>query len=239
MSTSLPLAAVALAAVVGGCGSPGRGIRVDVPKARAPSVTAQVGEEVGRLLSPDLEVSRAAEKRLLALDPEGRDRLVAYTNGLQGERDVRLLNVLDEHHALPEMPIEDTLDFLIWKATRPERYYVIKAQSRLMDLARTDPQPLVDRMAREGPGFPVLAVVLGLNDRQEALPALLDRYRRTDDSRERSAAAEALGRLVPQHRPRAAGPPGEIARDAAAIEAWYRDRKERAAEAAEAEAQDE
>lgn len=222
----LPALALACAA----CGTPGRTLQVDVPSARSPSVATQMGEEVGRLLSPDPEVSRAAEGRLLGLDPEGRERLIAYAATLEAERDVRLLNVLDEHHALPEMPAEDTLDFLLWKGTRPERYYVIKAQSRLMDMARSDPAPLVERLRREERGFGLLAVVLALNDRREAVPPLLARYRTTADVRERRAAAEALARLVPEHAPRAAGPPAEIARDAEAIDAWFRKQQEAAAE---------
>jgi hypothetical protein len=228
-----PILASLLAAclALGACGSPGRNIPVDV--SAAPRIPAEVrmGEEVGRLLSPEPAVSKAAERRLMALDEDGRDRLVAYAATLAGERDVRLLHVLDEHHALPAMPVGETLDFLLWKAARPERFYVMKAQSRMLDLARREPDAFLGRARRGGPGFRMIAVVLASNDIKEAIPVLAERYRRTGDAGEREAAALALARLTGGAvEPRPAGPRSEIERDAAAVGEWYRDLLEQEAD---------
>lgn len=233
-----PLAwTILLLGVLTACGSPGRNIPVDVQAAPEIPPRLRMGEEVGRLLSPEPQVSKAAERRLMALDEEGRDRLVTYAGTLEGERDVRLLNVLDEHHALPDMPVDQTLDFLIWKAARPERFYVMKAQSRLLDLTRRDPKAVMARARRGGPGFEMLAVVLASSGTREAVPVLVERYRRTTESEERAAAAAALARLTDGAvQPRPAGPRQEIARDAQAVEDWYRDLLEQEAEDVEAEA---
>jgi hypothetical protein len=227
------IALVLTAAHAPGCGTPGRNLRVDVGPAPEHTPTVRMGEEIGRLLSPDPEVSRAAEQRLIALDLAGRDRLVAHAATLEGERDVRLLNVLDEHHALPDMPPQALLDFLLWKARRPERFYVMKAQSRLLDMARTEPDAMLVRLAGGGPDFGILAVVLGLAGRREAMAVLLERYRHTTSDRERAAAAEALGQLAGAAlRPRPRGSARDIARDADALEDWYERTREQAVGAA-------
>lgn len=234
--TALQVAACGLLwlLALGACGSPGRNIPVDVAAAPRIPARTQVGEEIGRLLSPEPATSKAAERRLMALDEAGRDRLVAYAATLEGERDVRLLHVLDEHHALPDMPVEETLDFLLWKAQRPERFYVMKAQSRLLDLAQREPDAVIGRLRAGGPGSAMLAVVLGLGGNRAAIPILLERYRRTTDPEERAAAAAALGQLTGGAvRPRPSGPAAEVERDARAVESWYGDLLEQEAEEGE------
>jgi hypothetical protein len=146
------------------------------------------------------------------------------------------VDVLDEHHALPAMPAEETLDFLLWKAQRPERFYGMKAQSRLMDFGRTHPDALLARLERGGATFEILSIVLATSGRREAVPPLLRRYRTTADPRERAAAAEALARLSNGRvRPRAAGGPTEIARDAAAVDTWWSEQADLEAAAAPTE----
>jgi hypothetical protein len=229
MSTSVPrprvlaIGVLAASGLLAACGTPGARLPVDVSPAPRRVAAVEMGEEIGRLLSPDPAVSEAASRRLMALDEAGRDALVAYHEGsLTHERDVRLLNVLDEHHALPEMPVEETLDFLLWKAQQPGRFYAMKAQSRLMDFGRSHPDALLARLERGGATFEILAIVLAANGRREAVTPLLERYRRTGDPRERAVAAESLARLTGgQVRPRLAGTPEEIATDAAAVDAWY------------------
>lgn len=212
---------------VAACGSPGRDVVVDVAPAPKVPPRLEVAQEVGRLLSSDPATSKAAERRLLALTDEDRDRFLAYAATLHGEHDMRLLNVLDEQQALPDLPPDVHLDFLLWKAARPERFYVVKAQSRLMGMARKDPAPLIARMQRGGPGTDVLEIALALSGRPEAFDALLARYRGASGTRDRAAAAEALGLLAgAEHRPRASGSPAEIEHDAAALEAWHKEKLE-------------
>ncbi len=214
-----------------GCGSTGADVRVDAPTVPRIPARVQVAEEVGRLLSPDPAASKAAAQRLMALDGDQRQAFLDYVATLEGERDLRLLNVLDEQHALPEMSVKDQLDFLLWKAARPERFFVMKAQSRLIDFAKKDPDALIERLRQGGPSAEVLGVVLAVSKTQKALPALLERYRFPATQRERSAAAEALGLLAgAERRPRASGTREEIARDAEVLEAWYQEQLEIAAE---------
>jgi len=217
--------------LAGGCGSTAADVRLDAPTVPRVPERVQVAEEVGRLLSPDPALSKAAARRLVALEGERQEEFLAYAKTLEGERDPRLLNVLDEHQALPAMPTAERIDFLLWKAARPERFYVMKAQSRLIDLAREDPDALIARVQEGGEGADVLAVVLAVTRTQKALPALLGRYRDATSQRERAATAEALGILAgEERRPRASGTPEEIAGDAATLEAWYREQLDLAAE---------
>ena len=209
-----------------GCTTPGQDLDLRVKPAPVIRPKVQVGAEVGRLLSPQPEVSQAAERRLVALTGEELTAFLTYVETLEGERDVRLLNVLDEHHALPEMPVPEQIEFLLWKASRPERFYAMKAQSRLIDLARRDPAPLLARLDAGGANVDVLGVVLAITRTQEAVPVLLRRYRSTTEGRARSATAEALGMIAgEERRPRPSGRPEDIERDAAAIEAWYEEQQ--------------
>ena len=81
--------------------------------------------------------------------------------------------------------------------------------------------------------FVRLAIVLGVTQTRSAFPALLDRYRNAYDVAQRAAPAEALGMLVGSGRaPRVNGSPQEIARDADALESWYREQLEIEAERA-------
>ena len=86
-----------------GCGTPGQDLAVEMPAAPVLPAAQPVGEEVGRLLSSDPEVSKAAEARLIALDGERLDLLLTYAKTVSLERDLRWLHVLDEHHALAKL----------------------------------------------------------------------------------------------------------------------------------------
>lgn len=210
-----------------GCGTPGQDLQIHPEPAPRISQEVQVGAEVGRLLSADPDVSKSAERRLIALTGEDLERFLAYARTLQGEHDLRLLNVLDEHHALPSLETEALLDFLLWKSTRPERFYRMKAQSRLIDMATSDPRPLIRRLGVGGTEVNVLAVVLAITRTEAAVPTLLQRYRTTADSASRAAAAAALGMIAgEEYRPRPSGRQQDLDRDAASIEAWYRERLE-------------
>lgn len=220
-------------AAAGGCGTPGQDLDVRVAAPPAVAESVQVGAEVGRLLSPDPDASRAAEKRLVALTGDDLQAFLAYAQSLEGERDMRLLNVLDEHHALPALTVEEKLEFLLWKSARKERFYVMKAQSRLMDMAREDPAPLIARLARGGSEADVLGVALAVTRTEAAIPVLIDRYRRTTDRDTRAATAEALALMAgPELRPRASGRPQDIGRDADALAAWYEERLQQREDAA-------
>ncbi len=216
---------------LGACGSTVEDVRVDVPPVPRIPERVQIAQDVGQLLAPDPERSKAAGRRLMALDGEDRQRFLDYVATLEGERDLRLLNVLDEQHALPEMSVGDQLDFLLWKSAHPERFYVMKAQSRLIDLARKQPDAIIGRLGEGGRNAELLGVVLALAGTQQAMPALIERYELAESQRERAAAAEALGILAgEERRPRPSGTREEIARDAAALEAWYAEQLELAAE---------
>lgn len=222
-----PRLLVLLCLLVAACGTPGQDLVIDVEPSPVLPASYPVAEEVGRLLSADSATSEAAETRLIALDGERRDRLLAYASTIPTERDLRWLHVLDEHHALPDLTADERLDFLLWKAARPERTQAMKAQSQLMDMAREDPAPLIARIQAGAAGSDVLAVVLGLANTRAAVPALLARYRAARDARERAAPAEALGMLWDGGRgPRVHAARSEIARDADRIETWYREQTE-------------
>lgn len=228
-----PTATLFVLLLLGACGTPGQDLAVDVTPAPVLPASYPVGEEIGRLLSADPAASEAAEARLIALDGARREQLLVYARTLPTERDLRWLHVLDEHHALPDLTATERLEFLLWKAARPERTYAMKAQSGLMDMARADPTPLIEHVRAGRPGTETLAVILGVTQTRAAFPALLDRYRGARTRREREAAAEALGMLWGTGRkPRLSGAPGEIARDADMLETWYREQLEIEAEAA-------
>ncbi|MDJ0973824.1 MAG: hypothetical protein QNJ98_05145 [Planctomycetota bacterium] len=217
--------------LLGACTTPGRRTPVDVARAPAVASRVEIGREVGWLLSADEQASRAAERRLVNLTGEARDELLSYRERIPTERDPRWLNVLDEHHALPELDDQAHIDFLLWKGARDSRFYAMKAQSRLLDMARTKPDVLIARLAGGGPGMDAIAVALAQANVLEAVPVLLDIYtgRRTDF--ERRAAAEALTMLAGEsRRPRARGTTREYVQDAEVIRAWYREQQALAAE---------
>ena len=209
------------------CGTPGRNVPADLPDAPRPVEAHLVAKEVGRLLSADPSVSRAAERRLMRLGDEGRAALLAHASRIPEERDPRWLHVLDENHALPPLPLEEELDFLLWKVSRPESFYVAKAQGRLLDLARVNPDRLLVRLDRGGRGVEAVAVALAMAGEMRAVEPLLERYRKGRTPHERRVAAEALGVLVgEERRPRPQGRPDEIQRDAQIIENWYHSLRE-------------
>lgn len=217
---------VGLAALLCACGTPGSNVAVNVPVAPVVKQDVRIAEAVGELLSSDARESEAALQQLLQLDESQRADLIAYRDQIPNERDPRWLNVLDEYHALPELDAKDQLDFLVWKAGRPEPFFVMKAQSRLLDMARDNPEALIDRLEAGGDGSEVLAVALALSGERRAVPALLTRYRYPQQPDERRAAVEALAQLVgEERRPRLRGTREEMERDALAIESWYQEQQ--------------
>lgn len=224
MHIPIPIRALAVLALVGlgaACGTPGRNVPVELAAAPEPLASRLIGREVGLLLSADPDESLRAERRLTALDQDGRRALLAHAAVIPHERDPRWLNVLDENHALPPLSTNQELDYLLWKASREESFYVMKAQSRLLDLARTQPDALIARMARGGRGAEALAVALALADERRAILPLLARYENARTLDERRVAAESLAHLVGNDRhPRLQGSDAEIRRDADAIREW-------------------
>jgi hypothetical protein len=220
-------AASLLLLTTAGCGLDAQTrVRLDEPP-RA-TRTSEVARSVGELLGSDPERSRQAEQRLLSLDEAGRATLRAHAQSIPTERDPRWLHVLDEHHALPALPPDERVAFLLWKAQRPEAFFVSKAQQGLIEEARRDPAPLLRALARGGPGVDVLAIALAVAKRREAVPALVDRYLVEEEERERRALSEALARLVGEDiRPRLGGTPEERARDAERVLARWRSSAEK------------
>lgn len=208
------------------CATPGRNVPVAVPAARAPTAEERIAADVGRLLSSDPRASAAAAERLRYLDEGERDALLAHARTIPMERDPRWLHVLDENHALPPLPPAEEVDFLVWKAARDDPYDVMKAQSRLLDLARARPEVLLDRLASGAPGTEPVAVALTLAGEVRALRPLLARYRAARTPAERRILAEAMTPLVGEAlRPPSDGPPAALESAARAVEAWLEARE--------------
>ncbi len=221
------LLAVLFAGLLAACGTPGRNVPVELAAAPEPLASSLVGQQVGRLLSADPDESRRAERRLTALDEAGREALLAHAAKIPTERDPRWLNVLDENRALPPLSSEQELEYLLWKVSREEPFYVMKAQSRLLDLARTQPGLLVARMARGGRGAEAIAVALALADERRAIRPLLARYENARSLQERRVAAESLAQLLDDDlRPRLQGSDAQIRSDADAIRRWLEEHPE-------------
>jgi hypothetical protein len=205
-------------------------VPVQVPAARGPTPSDEVAREVGRLLAADPRASKEAETRLVTLDERGRKALAEQAKRIPGEHDPRWLNVLDENQMLPELAPDRRVEFLLWKAARPEPFYSMKAQSGLLATAHAEPDVLIERLrrgVREGSreGIEPLVVALGVARSERAVPVLLALYRTGADTPERRAAAEALALIAgEERRPRVAGTSTELARDASTIEDWYRSR---------------
>lgn len=223
--------ALVLAMGVGACGLPGTATPVDVGAAPAVAQEVEVGREIGLLLSADEEASRQAEARLSTVTGEDRVALLAYRDVIPNERDPRWLNVLDEHHALPELGDRALVDFLVWKGERPGSTFAMKAQNQLLDLARQRPDMLIARLREGGEGMEKIAVALSMAGVVSAVPVLLERYTDPRDAVERRAAADALARIAGDGlRPRARGSARELAQDASSIRAWYDEQQELAAD---------
>jgi hypothetical protein len=213
--------------LVPACGTPGRNVIVDLEDAPEPLPSRLVAQEVARQLSSDPEASSRAAAALTTLDEEGREALLEHAAGIPNERDPRWLNVLDENRALPDLPPEALVDFLLWKVSRPEPFYVMKAQSRLLDLARSEPDVMLARLAAGGRGAEAIAVALALAGERRAVLPLLARYRGARNDQERRVAAEALARLVgEERRPRLQGSAQDIEQDAQEILEWYQGTEE-------------
>lgn len=197
---------------------------LDVPPARAPTPAAEVAEDVARLLSTDREASDAAARALSSLDDDGRAALAAHAKRIPNERDPRWLTVLDEHGLLADASPAARADLLCWQASRPDARLVWRAQSGLLELARTHPEALEAELARPAcPARDAVAVALADAGVVRALPALVGLYRDARTPAERRAAAAAIARLAGEdRRPRLDATPAERERDAAKVLAWYR-----------------
>lgn len=179
-----------------GCGSFPTQAYVTVPPAGPPSPSTRVGRLAGELLVNDLERSAAAEQDLLALQGDDLEALAQHARSIPAERDPRWLHVLDEQSLLPPLPLAERISFLLWKAQRPEAFYVMKARAALTEQASQDPAPLLAVLESGAAGSTQVALALALAGRQEAVPVLLDRYVAAEDEEERRALVEALRGLL-------------------------------------------
>ncbi len=197
---------------------------MDVTSPPSPTPRVVLGEEVGRLLSHDAVVSARASERLRSLTDEDRDELIALARKLPDERDPRWLAVLDDQQGLPALSPEERLRYALWRAEQPGASSGMRAQSILLELARTDPDLMLGQLEAGARGRPRVAIALGQAGERRAVPPLLDLYERTGDARERRASAESLAWLVGEaYRPRIVGSPHEIRADAARIQRAVRE----------------
>ena len=204
------------------CRGGSRRVSLDLPQAPQPLATDLVGAQVGRLLSADEAASRAAENRLTTLDADGQKALLRHAETIPEERDPRWLLVLEENHALPELAASDEIAYLVWKAGRAETYYVMKAQGRLLDLARTNPDDVLRALETGAEGRDVLAVALALAGERRAFPPLRALYAEATSPADRRVAAEALTQLTGgEVQPRVLGSPADIAASAERLDAWW------------------
>ncbi len=204
------------------CRDGSRRVAIDLPDAPQPLARDLVAAEVGRLLSADPSRSRAAEARLTALDREGRTALLRHAERIPEEQDPRWLLVLEENHALPPRPAEEEIAYLLWKARRPETFYVMKAQSRLLDLARTNPDAVLKALETEPADADVLAVALALAGEQRAFLPLRALYAEATTAGQRRVAAEALDQLTAGAvTPRVMGSATDIQADVERLDAWW------------------
>jgi hypothetical protein len=221
----VPLSSVlALALAAGGaCASSGERTCVDAPFPRPPTAQEDVGRLVGELLSADARASRAAERTLVALDPEGRAALAALARDLPDERDPRWFHVLDRNALFSAASDDDRLDLLLWRASREDDAETAsRARDALAQEARRAPGLLAARLDRDAADRAALARALGEARAREAVPALLALYRGARTPAERRAASAALGAVAGDSlRPRAEGTDAEREEDAKRVEEWH------------------
>ena len=180
---------------------------------------------MGDLLSSNAVASVAAEGALLNLDDAHRAALAVNARRIPTERDPRWRNVLYQNGLLPNVTPDERLDLLVWAASRPSQVDVVKAQNELLDMAAKDPDLLLARLGRPGPGRDVIAVALSFAHERRAVPALVALYRGPSSPVERRAAAAALARLAGNDlAPRPDASDDERAKDAARLSAWYREK---------------
>lgn len=216
------LLVLGLLILVPACRDGSRRVSIALPDAPEPLARDLVAAEVGRLLSADSTVSRAAEVRLTSLDAEGRTALLRHAERIPLERDPRWLLVLEENHALPPRPAEEEILYLLWKARRPETFYVMKAQNRLLDLARSNPDAVLEALETERDDADVLVVALALAGEQRAFLPLRTLYAEATSVDQRRAAAEALDQLTAGAvKPRAMGSATDIQADVDRLDAWW------------------
>jgi hypothetical protein len=226
MSARRPLVLAAFVLAGGAsCAGPGENACVDVPPPRAPTPRQEVERLVGDLLSSDERRSREAQATLRSLDGERRRALEAHARAVPSERDPRWLAALDENGLLRDATPAERLDLLLWKASR-EGPGAAEARAALLEAARGDPTPLLERLGREGPGRDALATALGEARVERAVPPLLALYRGPKTPAERKAASAALGAIAGDAlRPRVEGTDEEREADAARVEEWYATRR--------------
>ncbi len=205
------------------CTSEAKRVPLDVPAARAPSVEVRIADEVARLLSPDVRESDDAARALSGLDDEDRKALARHAAKIPTERDPRWLSVLDGNGLFADAGPAARADLLAWQASRTDARLVWRAQSGLLDLARSNPEILLARLRDPAcPARDAIAVALADADEKRAIPALIDLYRTPRTPAERRAATLALGRLAGADRqPRFDATPVERERDADRLLAWY------------------
>lgn len=188
--------AALLATGLSACSGSATNAYVTVPDAAVPSASVRVGRLVGDLLVNDRVRSAEAERELLALQGEDLAALAAHAATIPTERDPRWLHVLDEHALFPALALDQRIAFLLWKARRPEAFYVMKARAALTEQAKQDPTPLLAVVEAGVSGGTQVALALSLAGRHEAIPVLLDRYVEAEDEEERRALVEALRGLL-------------------------------------------
>lgn len=220
-----PVWAWAIAALTPACSAPEKRVPLDVPGARAPTTTARVGEEVARLLGSDRAASEAAARELEHLDDDGREALAAHAKTIPLETDPRWLSVLDFHGLLPDAGPAARARLLGWQASRRDKSLVWRAQSGLLDLARTQPDALIGVLGDAAyPARDAVAIALADAGEKRSVPALVELYRAPRTPVERRAASLALGRLAgEERRPRVDATDAERARDVERLLAWYRE----------------
>ncbi len=218
------IAGILVACVLAACTSEAKRVPLDVPDARAPSATARIADDVSRLLSADPDASAAAARELSSLDDEGRAALAAHAKRIPGERDPRWLTVLEENGLWAEAGPAERVDLFAWQAARSDPRLVWRAQSGLLELARSHPDVLEAKLSDAScPARDALAVALADARSTRSVPALVGLYRTAVTPAELRAAAFAIGRLAgEERRPRVDATPAERERDAEKVLAWYR-----------------
>ena len=213
---------LALLLSAAGCRSGAPRVSIDLPPAPEPLARDLVAAEVGRLLSADTAASRQAEQRLTSLDHEGRMALSDHAERIPAERDPRWLLVLEENHLAPALPPKEEIAYLLWKSQRAETFYVMKAQNRLLELARSEPDAMLLALDAKPPGDDVLLVALALAGERRAFPRLRDRYAAAETAAARRGPAVALTQLTGSEvTPRVQGSPTDIQSDVGRLDAWW------------------
>lgn len=212
------------AAISSACAAPEKRVRLDVPAAEAPTSATRVGEEVAKLLSPDVATSDAAARVLEGLDEDGRKALAAHAKTIPNEPDPRWLTALEFNGLLTGLAPSARVRLLCWQSAQRDARRVWRAQSGLLDLARSHPDALLAALADPAClSRDAVAVALADAGERRAIPALVEIYRSPTNLAEGRAASLALGRLAgSERRPRDDATDADRARDADRLLTWYR-----------------